>query len=170
MFVDETWFNTQMSRYWGWSEKGQRLPEAIPAGHWRSFTLLGAITTSGLVATMTVESSTDTDVFLAFLDQVLCPQLHAGQIVVMDNLRAHKVEAVREKIEATGAALLYLPPYSPDFNPIEKCWAKIKQILRSLKARTAEALDQAMAQAVASISADNARAWFEHCGYRYTKC
>lgn len=170
MFVDETWFNTQMSRYWGWGEKGERLPEAIPAGHWRSFTLLGAMTDSGLVATMTVESSTDADVFLAFLDQVLCPQLRAGQIVVMDNLRAHKVAAVQDKIEATGATLLYLPPYSPDFNPIEKCWAKVKQILRSLKARTAETLDQAMTQALASISSANAQAWFQHCGYRYTKC
>ena len=128
MFVDETWFNTQMSRYWGWAQKGERIPEAIPAGHWRSFTLLGAMTHSGLLATMTVEDSTDTDVFLAFLDQVLCPKLQAGHIVVMDNLQAHKAPAVREKIEATGASLLYLPPYSPDLNPIEKCWAKIKRI------------------------------------------
>jgi len=105
VFVDETWFNTQMSRYWGWAQKGERIPEAIPAGHWRSFTLLGAMTHSGLLATMTVEDSTDTDVFLAFLDQVLCPKLQAGHIVVMDNLQAHKAPAVREKIEATGAQL-----------------------------------------------------------------
>lgn len=169
MFVDETWFNTQMSRYWGWMEKGERIPEAIPAGHWRSFTLLGAITCSGLLASMTIEASTDTDVFLAFLDQVLCPQLRAGQIVVMDNLSAHKVAAVRAKIEAVGAQLLYLPPYSPDFNPIEKCWAKIKQILRSLKARTAEALDEAITQALASITTENARGWFQHCGYQITQ-
>jgi transposase len=155
-----------MSRYWGWAEKGQLLPEAIPVGHWRSFTLLGAITHTGLLATMTIEAATDTDVFLAFLDQVLCPRLQAGQIVVMDNLSTHKVAAVREKIEATGARLLYLPPYSPDFNPIEQCWAKIKQILRTLKARTAEALDQAMTQALASISAENVLAWFQYCGYR----
>jgi len=91
VFVDETWFNTQMSRYWGWAQKGDRIPEAIPAGRWRSFTLLGALSSSGVLAAMTVEASTDTDVFLAFLDQVLCPKLHAGQIVVMDNLRTHKV-------------------------------------------------------------------------------
>src|SRR5579864_8869867 len=84
----EIWFNTQMSRYWGWTEKGRRIPEAIPAGHWRSFTLLGAMNHSGLLATMTVESATDADVFLTFLDEVLVPQLRAGQIVVMDNLRA----------------------------------------------------------------------------------
>jgi transposase len=168
VFVDETWFNSQMSRYWGWAHKGDRIPEAIPAGHWRSFTLLGALSSSGVLASMTVEASTDTDVFLAFLDQVLCPKLRAGQIVVMDNLRTHKVAAVREKIEATGATLLYLPPYSPDFNPIEPCWAKVKQVLRTLKARTAAALDPAITQALATISAENALAWFHHCGYRGT--
>jgi transposase len=170
VFVDETWFNTQMSRYWGRAEKGKKIPEAIPAGHWRSFTLLGAMTSSGLLATMTIEDSTDTDVFLAFLDQVLCPKLKPGQIVVLDNLSAHKAPAVQEKIEATGASLLYLPPYSPDLNPIEKCWAKIKLILRSLKARTAEALDPAVTQAIAAISPDNALGWLRHCGYGHTKC
>ena len=169
VFVDETWFNTQMSRYWGWTEKGRRIPEAIPAGHWRSFTLLGAMNHSGLLATMTVESATDADVFLTFLDEVLVPQLRAGQIVAMDNLRAHKVAQVREKIEATGAHLLYLPPYSPDFNPIEKCWAKIKQALRSLKARTSEALDSAMTEALTTISSANALGWLHHCGYGHTK-
>lgn len=165
MFVDETWFNTQMSRYWGWAERGVRVPEAIPAGHWRSFTLLGALTASGLLATMTIEAATDTDVFQAFLDQVLCPRLQPGQIVVMDNLSAHKAEAVRHSIEAAGASLLYLPPYSPDLNPIEKCWSKIKQALRSLKARTAEALEASLVTALASISAENARAWLRYCGY-----
>ena len=159
-----------MSRYWGWAERGERVPEAIPAGHWRSFTLLGAITRSGLLATMTIEAATDADVFQAFVEQVLCPRLQPGQIVVMDNLSAHKVPAVRQSIESAGATLLYLPPYSPDFNPIEKCWSKIKQVLRSLKARTADALESAMAAALSSISADNARAWFEYCGYGYTKC
>lgn len=163
--MDETWFNTIMSRYWGWAEKGRRVPEAIPAGHWRSFTLLGALTVSGLTATMTIEAATDADVFQAFVDQVLCPRLRPGQIVVMDNLSAHKAAAVRQRIEAVGASLLYLPPYSPDLNPIEKCWSKIKQILRSLKARTAETLEAAMTTALASISGENARAWFRCCGY-----
>jgi len=170
VFVDETWFNTQMSRYWGWAEKGEKIPEAIPAGHWRSFTLLGAMTHSGLLATMTLEDSTDTDVFLTFLDQVLCPKLQPGQVVVMDNLSAHKAPGVREKIEATGASLLYLPAYSPDLNPIEKCWAKIKLVLRTLKARTAEALDPAISEAIAAISSQDAIGWLHHCGYRYIKC
>jgi transposase len=157
-----------MSRSRGWGEKGQRVVEAIAAGHWRSFTLLGAITCSGLLATMTIEAATDGDVFQAFVQQVLCPQLRPGQVVVMDNLSAHKAAAVRQSIEAAGALLLYLPPYSPDLNPIEKCWSKIKQILRSLKARSPEALETTMTTALAAISADNARAWFQYCGY--TKC
>ena len=154
-----------MSRSWGWGKKGERVPEAIPAGHWRSLTLLGAITSSGLLATMTIEDATDGDIFQAFVEQVLCPRLRPGQVVVMDNLGAHKAAAVRQSLEAAGASLLYLPPYSPDLNPIEKCWSKIKLLLRSLKARTAEALQAAMTTALAAISPDNARAWFNYCGY-----
>lgn len=128
-------------------------------------TVLGAMSTRGIVAAMTVESATDGDVFLVYLEQVLCPKLQPGDVVVMDNLSAHKVQGVRELVAATGAELLYLPPYSPDFNPIEKAWAKLKQLLRAAKARTAEALDQAIAEALKAITADNAAAWFRHCGY-----
>ena len=117
-----------------------------------------------MLASMTVESATDGDVFLAYLDQVLCPRLQPGQVVVMDNLAAHQVERVRERIEAVGAELLYLPPYSPDFNPIEQCWAKVKQSLRSAKARTLEVLEAAVAQALASLTPQNAAACFAHCG------
>ena len=145
-------------------------PKPFPPDTVRSFTLLGAITRSGLLATMTIESATDSDVFQVFVEQVLCPRLQPGQIVVMDNLSAHKIAAVRHSIEAAGATLLYLPPYSPDLNPIEKCWSKIKQVLRSLKARTADALESAMTAALSSISPENTRAWFEYCGYGYTKC
>ena len=103
--------------------------------------------------------------FLAYLEQVLCPQLRPGQVVIMDNLSAHKVAGVRQRIEATGARLMYLPPYSPDLNPIEQAWSKVKQILRSLKARTLEALETAVAEALRSITPANAMAWFSHCGY-----
>jgi transposase len=169
VFVDETWFNTQMSRYWGRAEKGQRIPEAIPAGQWRSFTLLGAMTQAGMLASMTVEAATDTDVFLAFLDQVLCPQLQAGHVVVMDNLAAHKVSAVRERIEATGATLLYLPPYSPDLNPIEKCWAQVKPHLRAAKARSLLALEQAVTTALSAMTSHQPEAYFRLCGYGLQK-
>jgi transposase len=165
VFVDESGVTTEMTRRYGRAPRGERVREATPAGHWHTLTLLGAMSITGLVATMTVESPTDGDVFLAYLEHVLCPRLQPDQIVVMDNLAAHKVPGVRELIETTGAQLRYLPPYSPDFNPIEPCWGKVKQKLRSLKARTVDTLEQAISEAIATITPDNASAWFAHCGY-----
>ena len=154
-----------MTRRYGRALRGERVQEATPAGHWSTLTLLGALTTQGLLASMTVESPTDGDVFLAYLDEVLCPCLRPGQIVIADNLSAHKVDGVRERIETAGATLLYLPPYSPDFNPIEKAWSKIKQHLRKAKARTLELLEQAVSQALQSVTSEDASGWFHHCGY-----
>ena len=154
-----------MTRRYGRGFGGERVREGTPAGHWRTLTVLGAMSCQGLIATMTVEAPIDREVFLAYLEQVLCPQLQPGQVVVMDNLSSHKVVGVRELIEATGAELLYLPPYSPDFNPIEKCWAKLKLQLRSLKARSLDSLQQAIADAIPTISQDNATAWFRYSGY-----
>jgi len=168
VFLDESGVTTQMTRLWGRAVRGERVPEGAPAGHWQILTLLGAMTVDGLVATMTISSPTDGDVFLAYVEQVLCPALKPGQVVVMDNLSAHKVAEVRDRIEQSGATLLYLPPYSPDFNPMEKAWSKIKQLLRSAKARTAEALEDAVTQAIAALTPENATAWFQHCGYRNT--
>lgn len=165
MFLDESGVTTEMTRRYGRGERGQRVCEGAPAGHWHTLTLLGAITLNGLLATMTIEAPTDGDVFLAYLEQVLCPRLQPGQVVVMDNLSAHKNPAVRACIEQTGARLLYLPPYSPDFNPIEQCWAKIKEYLRAVKARLLDVLDQAVTEAIAKVTAENAFAWFRHCGY-----
>lgn len=154
-----------MTRLWGRAERGQRIAETTPQGHWKVLTVLGAMSLRGILAAMTIESATDGDVFLAYVEQVLCPKLQPGDVVVMDNLSAHKIKGVRDLIESTGAELLYLPPYSPDFNPIEKAWSKLKQWLRSAKARTAEALEQAIAEAIQAITADNATAWFRHCGH-----
>jgi transposase len=165
VFLDESGVTTQMTRHYGRAPRGERIREATPAGHWNTLTLLGAMTQQGMLASMTVESPTDGDVFLAYLDEVLCPQLQAGQVVVMDNLSVHKVAGVRERIEAVGATLLYLPPYSPDFNPIEQAWSKIKQKLRSAQARTVEALEAAVAQALATVTSQDATAWFHHCGH-----
>ena len=123
-------------------------------------TILGAMSLGGMIATMTIEEATDADIFLAYVEQVLAPTLKPGDVVVMDNLSSHKVAGVREWIENAGAELLYLPPYSPDMNPIEKAWAKLKQCLRSAKARTKEALEQAIADALKLISPENAKAWF----------
>ena len=154
-----------MTRRYGRAPRGQRVAEGTPAGHWRTLTLLSAMSLQGMLAAMTVESPTDGDVFLAYVEQVLCPRLQPGQVVVMDNLPAHKVEGVRNLIEAAGAELLYLPPYSPDFNPIEQAWSKIKQQLRSAKARTLDTLEAAITESLAAITTHHAAAWFAHCGY-----
>ena len=165
IFLDESAATTQMTRTYGRALRGERVREGSPGGHWRTVTMLAALTLEGLQAPMTIESATDGDVFLAYLEQVLCPRLRPGQVVIMDNLAAHKVAGVRERIEATGASLVYLPPYSPDFNPIEQAWSKVKQLLRSAKARTLEALEPAVANALAAVTPQNASAWFSHCGY-----
>jgi transposase len=152
-----------MTRLYARSLGGKRVHESTPGGHWKIMTILGAMSLRGMVATMTIEEATDADIFLAFVEHILYPALKPGDVVVMDNLSSHKVEGVRELIESAGAEVLYLPPYSPDLNPIEKAWAKLKQLLRSAKARTKEALDQAIAEALKLISADNAQAWFRLC-------
>jgi transposase len=162
-----------MTRLYGRAPAGQRVHEATPQSHWTIVTLIGGLRLSGMVAPMTVEAATDGDVFLAYVEHFLCPALRPGDVVVMDNLSAHKVDGVRELIEKVGAELLYLPPYSPDLNPIEKAWSKIKQILRAAKARITESLDQTIAEAIQIITADNAKAWFRLCtsGLQYkVKC
>jgi len=154
-----------MTRLYARNFDGLRIHESTPEGHWKVLTTLGAMSLGGMVASMTVEAATDGDIFEAFLEQVLCPKLKSGDVVVMDNLSVHKMDRVRELIEGAQAELLYLPPYSPDLNPIEKAWSKFKQFLRSAKARTTEALDQAVSAALKTITPDNAKAWFRHCGY-----
>jgi len=165
MFLDESGVTTQMTRLHGRAPRGEQIAEATPQGHWKVLTTLGTMSVRGIEAVMTIESPTDSEVFLAYLDQGLCPKLTPGDVVIMDNLSAHKVRGVRERIEASGAELLYLPPYSPDLNPIEKAWFKLKQFLRTAKARTAEALDQAISEALKTITAENTAAWFRHSGY-----
>ena len=149
-----------MTKRYGRARRGQRIAEATPEGNWKILTILGAMSVRGMVATMTVEAATDAEIFLAYLDHVLCPELRAGDVVVMDNLSSHKVEGVRQRIEQAGAELLYLPPYSPDLNPIEKAWVKLKQQLRAAKARTAQALDQSIAELLPTIRPQDATAWF----------
>ena len=149
-----------MTRLYARGLGGTRIHEAAPQGNWKILTILGAMSMRGMIATMTIEEATDTDIFLAYLEQVLSPALKPGDVVVMDNLSAHKVDGVRQQIEAAGAELLYLPPYSPDLNPIEKAWSKLKQLLRAVMARTKEALDQAITQMLPQITQQNAEAWF----------
>jgi transposase len=163
VYLDESGITTTMTRLYGCALAGQRIHEATPQSHWTAVTLIGASRVSGMVAPMTVEAARDDDVFLAYVEHFHCTAPRPGAFVVMDNLSAHKVDGVRQLIEMAGAELVYLPPYSPDLNPIEKAWSKIKQIFRAAKARTAESLDQTIAAALRHITADNANGWFRLC-------
>lgn len=131
--------------------------------------MIGALGAEGSTALMVIEGATDAAVFRAYVKHVLVPTLHQGEIVVMDNLSSHKSSEIREMIQAAGAELWYLPPYSPDLNPIEKMWSKVKALLRGSKARGTEELYQAIRQALQKIKPQDARGWFESCGYRYGK-
>lgn len=163
--MDESGSNLALTRLYGRAAPGERVAEGVPQNYGENVTMLAAIGLGGLQAPMTVNGAVDGAVFLAYVREVLCPTLSAGDIVVMDNLKAHKVAGVAEAIEAAGARVEYLPPYSPDMNPIEKCWSKVKTYLRKAKARTREALEAALKQALLTITEADARAWFAHCGY-----
>ena len=164
-FVDESGVNLALTPLYGRAPCGQRAVGSIPQNYGPNITLLGALGVQGLQALMTVDGATDGAVFRVFVRQVLCPTLRRGDIVVMDNLGAHKVEGIREAIEGRGSQLVYLPPYSPDFSPIEQCWSKFKTGLRRVEARTRRALERAITQTLPSVTATDAQAWFRHCGY-----
>ena len=152
-----------MTRLYARASGGCRIYEGTPDSRWKILTILGALSTRGVIAAMTIEEATDGDIFLAYLDHVLCPVLAPGDVVVMDNLSSHKVQGVSERIQARGAELLYLPPYSPDLNAIEKAWSKLKEILRAAKAQTSHELYQAIRNVLPQISTENATAWFRTC-------
>jgi transposase len=165
VFIDESGVRTDMTRLYGRAPKGERVPEAVPHGHWQALTIVGALTTAGVQASMTVDAATDTDVFLTFIRQVLAPTLRPGQVVILDNLPAHKHPRIRALLRARQCRLVYLPPYSPDLNPIEPAWSKLKTFLRASKARFRPALEQAVGIGLRTITARNAQGWFRHCGY-----
>lgn len=154
-----------MTRRYGRAPRGERVVGNVPQNYGQNVTMLGTLGVHGLQAMMTVEGATDADVFRTYLKRVLGPTLQPGDIVVMDNLRAHKAVGVQQTIARRGARLLYLPPYSPDLSPIEPCWSKVKAGLRTAKARTRAALDTAIAGALVTVTPSDARGWFQHCGY-----
>jgi transposase len=166
MFVDEMGTNTSLAPLWAWSLKGQRAYCSVPRNRGKNTTVLSSMTMEGMGPSLAVEGATTAAVFETYVERVLAPTLRSGQVVVMDNLTAHKGERVRHLIEERGCKLMYLPPYSPDFNPIEEAFAKIKGILRKAEARSREALIEMIGQAISAISARDARGFFEHCGYR----
>jgi len=166
VFLDESGITTALVRRYARAEGGRRAVGRVPAGHWTQLTVLGALSLAGLGACMTVNAPTDRDVFTAFVRHVLAPTLRPGQVVVLDNLNAHKTAAARALIEGAGCRLLYLPPYSPEFNPIEQAWSKLKTLLRGAAARTREALEAALKGFLDRITPADARGWFAHAGYR----
>lgn len=157
-----------MTRTYGRSPSGTRVIEKVPYGRWQTTTFLGAMRADGFIAPLTVEGAINGPLFLAWVQQQLAPALRPSDIVVMDNLSSHKVAGVREAIEATGAELRYLPPYSPDLNPIELAFAKFKKLLRDGAQRTVDKLWDLCAQLLTEFPEHECRSYFKHCGYRYS--
>jgi transposase len=168
VFLDETWASTNMTRTRGRSTRGSRLIAKVPHSHWKTTTFVAALRADGLTAPVVIDGALTGELFLAYVQQQLAPTLRAGDLVVMDNLSAHKVAGVRTAIEAMGATLVYLPPYSPDFNPIELVFSKLKWILRSAAARTVVDLWSLLGQLLDHFSPDECRRYFAHCGYTAT--
>lgn len=166
MFLDESGLHTSMTRTHGRAARGDRVVGSVPRNRGTVTTVLGALTLAGVTALMTVEGGTSGAVFTAFVEQVLAPTLREGQVVVLDNLAAHKVAAARSAIEAKGARLVFQPPYSPDFNPIEECWSKVKGIIRGKEPRSLPELDSALVAATKQVSRNDALGWFRHAGYQ----
>jgi len=167
IFIDESAAKTNMTRLRGRSPRGERLRMSAPCGHWRTTTMISSIRLDGSTACMAIEGATDTEVFRAYVREVLCPTLKEGDMVIMDNLAPHKNEETIALIEAVGATAHFLPAYSPDLNPIEKMWSKVKSLLRSAEARTHEDLLAAIASALERITPQDAINYFASCGYSF---
>jgi transposase len=165
VFLDETWASTNMTRRYGRARRGQRLIAKVPHGHWKTTTFVAALRYDGLTAPLVVDGAMNGELFLAYVQQQLAPTLSAGDIVVMDNLAAHKVAGVRKAIESAGATLVYLPPYSPDLNPIELVFSKLKWLVRSESPRTVERLWAFLGQTLDHFPPHECLRYFQHCGY-----
>ena len=167
VFIDETWAKTNMTRPRGRSLRGERLVCHTPYGHWKTTTFLAALRISGLTAPLVIDGAVNGELFRAYVEQHLVPTLRAGDVVVLDNLNSHKVAGVEREIEKVGASVLYLPPYSPDFNPIELVFSKFKWLLRSAAERSLDGLWRRCGQLLDHFNATECRNYFKHCGYRY---
>ena len=169
VFVDETGAKTNMTRRYGRAQGGQRVVDSGPAGHWATTTLLSSVRLDGSTAPMVIDGPTDAEVFGAYVQHVLVPSPQVGDIVILDNLSPHKMAVVEAAIRAAGAEVMFLPPYSPDSNPIEQMWSKVKAFLRALRARTPSGLLTGIRDALRSVTPDDVLGWFSHCGYVATQ-
>jgi transposase len=165
VFIDETGASTKMARLRGWAKRGQRCRASIPHGHWKTTTFTAGLRLDGMVAPMVLDGPMDGNAFIAYIEQVLVPELNKGDIVIMDNLPSHKVKGVRLAIENAEAKLLYLPPYSPDFNPIEMAFSKFKAILRKAAARSLTELWDVIGKAISQFMPDECKNYFVAAGY-----
>jgi transposase len=168
VFLDECGANTAMTRLYGRAPRGERVVGSVPQGHWKTTTLISAIRRAGVVASLVFEGPTDEAAFRAYITKVLVPAVRPGDIVVLDRLAVHRAGWVRRALRKAGAGVWYLPPYSPDFNPIEKVWAKVKAWLRKVGARVTEALWDAITRALETVTAQDCVNCFAHCGYPAT--
>ena len=168
MFLDETWASTAMARPRGRAPRGERLVSAVPHGHWKTTTFIAGLRQAGVVAPLVLDGPMNGAAFRADVEQMLAPTLRRGDVVIMDDLSAHKVDGVRQAIEARGAELLYLPPYSPDLNPIEQLFAKLKALLRKAAARTVSTLWAAIGALLENFEPDECANYFRHAGYGAT--
>jgi transposase len=165
VFVDEMGINIDLARGYGRAAPGERVVDTKPSTRGENLSVIGALGADAMRAAMSVPGAVDGDAYLVFTKQVLAPCLHPGNIVFMDNVPTHKMPTIAEAIAAVGARVQFLPPYSPDLSPIENCWAKVKTFLRSIAARTQNALDAALSNALATITRADIKGWFAHCGY-----
>jgi transposase len=165
VFIDETWATTNMARRFGRAPRGERLIASVPHGHWKTSTFVAALRLSGLTAPLVIDGAMNGEIFRAYVEQILAPTLGSGDLVILDNLGSHKVAGVREAIEAKGARLLYLPPYSPDLNPIEQAFAKFKSLLRKAAARSVDALWTAIGDTLHHFRPQECANYFAEAGY-----
>jgi transposase len=168
VFIDETWATTNMTRRYGRSRRGQRLVAKVPHGHWKTTTFMAALRIDGVTAPTVIDGAINGAMFLAYIQQQLVPTLRPGDIVVMDNLAAHKVAGVRVAIEGAGARVAYLPPYSPDLNPIELVFSKLKWLVRSAAPRTVDGLWNLLGRLTDAFPPHQCRNYFRHCAYNAT--
>jgi transposase len=168
VFTDETWVTTNLTRRYGRAPVGQRLVDAVPCGSWKTTTFVCALTARGLAAPMAIDGALTGELFEAYVRQVLLPVLRRGDAVIMDNLSCHKRAGVAEALVSAGCRLCYLPPYSPDYNPIEQAFSKLKALLRKEPERTVEGLWARLGRSLDDFSARECRNYFRHCGYGAT--
>jgi transposase len=166
VFLDETWATTTLTRTHGYAPRGQRLVDATPRGHWHTTTFVGALRIDGLIAPLVLDGAINGEWFRTYVERVLVPELRRGDVVILDNLGSHKTAGARRAVEAAGCRVLFLPPYSPDLNPIENAFGKLKGLLRSAAERTVDGLWSAIGRLLDRFSPRECRNYFRHCGYR----